>query len=498
MPPYLVDPPAGCRPIGLKWVFKVKRDERGAVVKHKARLVARGFVQREGIDFEEVFAPVARMESVQLLLALAGAKDWQVHHLDVKSAFLNGDLAEIVYVKQAPGFIVKGAEKKVLRLRKALYGLRQAPRAWNAKLDATMAELGFQRCATEHALYTRRRGKEHLIVGVYVDDLIVTGARTADIAKFKEQMAARFRMSDLGPLSYYLGIEVKQGEDTIKLGQRAYALKLIERAGMAGSKAVATPMEERIKLSKQSTAAKVDATLYRSIVGGLRWLTHTRPDIAFAVGYVSCFMEDPREDHWAAVKRLLRYVQGTAEWGLVFPKRGGLQLKVFSEAPPETKEGTPGLTVFSDADMAGDIDGRRSTSGVLIFLGGAPIAWQSLKQKMVALSTCEAEYVAAATAACQVVWMRRLLTELTGVQAQPPALKVDNQPAIALAKNPVLHDRSKHIDVKFHFLRDCVDGGQLVIEFVDTGRQLADILTKSLGRLRFMELRGMIGMAEVK
>ncbi|CAO2199473.1 unnamed protein product [Urochloa humidicola] len=494
----LVDPPAGCRPIGLKWVFKVKRDERGAVVKHKARLVARGFVQREGIDFEEVFAPVARMESVRLLLALAAAKDWQIHHLDIKSAFLNGDLAETVFVKQAPGFVVKGAEHKVLRLRKALYGLRQAPRAWNAKLDATMMELGFTWCVTEHALYTRRRGKEHLIVGVYVDDLIVTGARAQDIASFKEEMAARFRMSDLGALSYYLGIEVKQGEDAIKLGQRAYAQKLLERAGMAGCKAVATPIEERIKLSKESTAAKVDATLYRSIVGGLRWLTHTRPDIAFAVGYVSRFMEDPREDHWTAVKRLLRYVQGTMELGIVFPKRGGLQLTAFSEAPPKAKDGEPGLTAFSDADMAGDVDGRRSTSGVLVFLGGAPIAWQSLKQKTVALSTCEAEYVAAATAACQVVWLRRLLGELTGVEVRPPALKVDNQPAIALAKNPVLHDRSKHIDVKFHFLRDCVDGGQLVIEFVETGRQLADILTKSLGRLRFMELRGLIGMVEVK
>jgi hypothetical protein len=208
-------------------------------------------------------------------------------------------------------------------------------------------------------------------------------------------------------------------------------------------------------------------------------------------------MEDPREDHWAAVKRLLRYVQGTTELGIAFPKRGGIQLSVFSEAPPKASEDAT-LTVFSDADMAGDVDGRRSTSGVLVFLGSSPIAWQSLKQKMVALSTCEAEYVAAATAACQVVWLRRLLAELTGAQVQPPALKVDNQPAIALAKNPVLHDRSKHIDVKFHFLRDCVDGGQLVIEFVDTRRQLADILTKSLGRLRFQELRGMIGMIEVK
>jgi hypothetical protein len=332
---------------------------------------------------------------------------------------------------------------------------------------------------------------------VYVDDLIVTGARAEDIGHFKEEMAARFRMSDLGALSYYLGIEVRQGKDIISLGQRAYALKLLERAGMAGCKAVATPMEERIKLSRQSTAAKVDATLYRSIVGGLRWLTHTRPDIAFAVGYVSRFMEDPREDHWAAVKRLLRYVQGSAELGIVFPKRGGLQLSVFSEAPPKGEEGV-GLTAFSDADMAGDVDGRRSTSGVLVFLGSSPVAWQSLKQKMVALSTCEAEYVAAATAACQVVWLRRLLGELTGVQAQPPTLKVDNQPAIALAKNPVLHDRSKHIDVKFHFLRDCVDEGQIVIEFVETGRQLADILTKSLGRLRFSELRKMMGMVEIK
>jgi hypothetical protein len=178
----LVDPPSGCRPIGLKWVYKVKKDECGAVVKHKARLVARSFVQCEGIDFEEVFTPVARMESMWLLLTLAAAKDWQVHHLDVKFAFLNGDLAEVVYVKQAPGFMVKGAKRKVLRLRKAMYGLRQALRAWNAKLDTTMAELEFARCATEHALYTHRRGKEHLIVGVYVDDLIVTGACTQDIA----------------------------------------------------------------------------------------------------------------------------------------------------------------------------------------------------------------------------------------------------------------------------------------------------------------------------
>jgi hypothetical protein len=181
-------------------------------------------------------------------------------------------------------------------------------------------------------------------------------------------------------------------------------------------------------------------------------------------------LEDPREDHWTAVKRLLCYIKGSLEQAVVFPKHGGLQLTVFSEAPPKSCDGQSGLTVFSDADMVGDIDGRQSTSGVLVFLGSAPIVWQSLKQKMMALSTCEAEYIAAATAACQVVWLRRLLGELTGVEAHPPALMVDNKSAIVLAKNLVLHDRSKHIDIKFHFLRDCVDGGQIVIEFVETGR----------------------------
>ena len=228
----LIDPPPGCCPIDLKWVYKMKRDKRGAIVKYKARLVAHGFVQREGIDFEEAFAPVAQMKSVRLLLAMAAAKDWRVHHLDVKSAFLNGELAETVFVKQAPGFAVKGAEHKVLKLRKALYGLRQAPRVWNAKLEATLGELGFTHCATEHALYTQRRGKEELGGGVYVDDLIVTGARAEDIDGFKREMAARFKMSDLSALSYYLGIEVRQEKQIISLGQHAYAEKLLEDGGV--------------------------------------------------------------------------------------------------------------------------------------------------------------------------------------------------------------------------------------------------------------------------
>lgn len=243
----LVNLPHGHRAIGLKWVFKVKRDEQGAVVKHKARLVAKGYVQKEGVDFGEVFAPVARMESVRMLLAVAAQEGWFVHHMDVKSAFLNGVLEEEVYVQQPPGFIAAGHEGKVLKLHKALYGLRQAPRAWNVKLDSSLKNLGFKRCASEHGVYTKGEGTSRVIVGVYVDDLIITGADSRRIEQFKQEMKNEFQMSDLGLLSFYLGIEVKQGRKAITLGQSAYAIKVLGKAGMLGCNLCHTPMEVRLQ-----------------------------------------------------------------------------------------------------------------------------------------------------------------------------------------------------------------------------------------------------------
>jgi hypothetical protein len=213
----LADLPHGHRAITLKWVFKLKRDEADAIVKHKAHLVACGFLQQEGIDFDGAFAPVARMESVRLLLALAAQKGWHVHHMDVKSAFLNGDLKEEVYVHQLPGFAIPGKEGKVLCLRKALYGLRQAPRVWNAKLDSTLKGMGFTPSPHEAAIYRRGNGGSAMLVGVYVDDLVITGAKDAEVAAFKEEMKATFQMSDLGHLSFYLGIEVHQGDSEITL-----------------------------------------------------------------------------------------------------------------------------------------------------------------------------------------------------------------------------------------------------------------------------------------
>jgi hypothetical protein len=479
-----VELPHGQRAIGLKWVYKVKRDENGSIVKYKARLVAKGYVQHAGIDFEEVFAPIARLESVRLLLAIAAHSGWSVHHMDVKSAFLNGELQEEVYVQQPPGFIDDKHKNKVLRLHKALYGLRQAPRAWNQKLDTSLLGLGFSRCINEHGMYTRGQGGGRLIVGVYVDDLIITGGDAGAVAKFKLQMKNTFCMSDLGALSYYLGLEVTQGVAGITLRQGSYAAKILEKAGMTGCNPCATPIEVKLKLLKEGTTPSVDATEYRNIIGSLRYLCNSRPDLAFAVGYLSRFMEAPRQEHMAAVKRVLRYVAGTMHWGVHYH-------------PGRNKEAAPTLLGYSDSDLAGDINDRKSTSGLMFFLAEGPVAWQSAKQKVVALSSCEAEYIAAAGAACEGVWLARLLAELVGGKILAPKIKVDNKSALALMKNPVHHDRSKHIDVKFNFIRECCDRGLIDVEFIGTELQLSDILTKALGRVRFQDLRQEIGMVKL-
>jgi hypothetical protein len=434
------------------------------------------------VDYDEVYAPVARLESVRLLLALAAHGGWAVHHMDVKTAFLNGELDEEVYVTQPPGFETPGSGGKVLRLRKALYGLKQAPRAWNAKLDSVLKNLGFTRCPSERAMYKRGEKSDRILLGIYVDDLIITGSSERGITAFKEEMKRAFRMSDLGKLSFYLGLEVLQNKDGIMVTQTAYAQRILEKCGMGDCNPCTTPTENRLKLTKNSTAATVDATEFRSTVGSLRYLVHTRPDITFAVSYVSRFMERPTVEHQAAVKHVLRYIAGTLRFGCWFAK-----------GTEETR-----LTGFSDSDHAGDQDDRKSTSGLFFFLGSRPISWQSQKQKIVSLSSCEAEYIAGTGAVCQGVWLARLLGELTDEDTRKFELFIDNKSAISLSKNPVFHDRSKHIDLRYHFIRECAEVGKVEVKYVNTEEQLADILTKPLGRIRFQELRSKIGMKENK
>jgi hypothetical protein len=298
----LVELPAGHKPIGLKWVYKLKKNADGEVVKHKARLVAKGYVQKQGVDYEEVFAPVARLDTMRLLLAMAANWGWEVHHLDVKTAFWNGELVEDVYVSQPDGYKVKGNEQMVYKLSKALYGLKQAPRAWNVKLDSSLKRLGFRKCKSEPTVYTRGVGKSKLILGVYVDDLIVTGGDPGEIAVFKKQMTSEFEMSDLGLLSFYLGIEVDQQKDCIAIKQTSYAKKVLSQFGMAYCNPTKVPMNPGYKLYDDKEGKVVDSTEYRRIIGCLRYLLHTRPDLAFSVGMSSRFMERPTVMHLNAVK----------------------------------------------------------------------------------------------------------------------------------------------------------------------------------------------------
>lgn len=319
----LTEPPSGKKIIGLKWIFKLKKDAEGKVIKHKARLVAKGYAQERGVDFDEIYAPVTRLETVRLLLALAAKNELQVHHLDVKTAFLNGEISEDVYVTQPEGFEKKGKENMVYKLLKALYVLRQAPRAWYAKLNFCLDSLGFKRCSSEHGVYTRMNGDGKLIIAVYVDDLLVIGNNFEAIESFKQQMSQNFEMTDLGKLNYYLGIEVEQGEGCIKLRQTGYAKKIIEKAGMKGCNPTKYPMDPKEQIDKDEGGKTVDVTRYKSIIGGLRYLVHTKPDIAYSVGIASRYMERPTTVHQNAVERIFRYVQGTLHFGLVYSKNSG-------------------------------------------------------------------------------------------------------------------------------------------------------------------------------
>ncbi|GKD97779.1 zinc finger, CCHC-type containing protein [Tanacetum coccineum] len=447
----------------------VKRDPSGKILKQKARIVAKGYVQKQGIDYDEVFAPVTRIETVRVILALSGSNRWRVHHLDVKSAFLNGALVK------------RGEVNKVYKLSKALYGLKQAPRAWNACLDKYLKSLGFTRCAQEYSVYTKKEGENILIIGVYVDDLLVTGNCHKSIQDFKKDMKAKFEMSDLGPLTYYLGIEVSQKETGITLKQEAYARSILSKTRMIDCNPTKSPMEHKLKLTKDGEGELVNPTEYRSIVGGLRYLTHTRPDISFAVGVVSRFMEKPTEQHLQAVKRILRYVKGTLDYGLTYTKG----------------ESKVTITGYSDSDLANDVNDRKSTGGMAFYVNGNLVTWASQKQRVVALSSCEAEFMAATMAACQGIWLRQLLTNITGQNIPPVIMYVDNRSALDLMKNPVFHGRSKHIDIRFHFIRECVEKGEITVTHVCGKEQKADLLTKPLARVKHEEMRDLIGVRKI-
>ncbi|CAH9142457.1 unnamed protein product [Cuscuta epithymum] len=470
--------PPGKKALGCKWVYKIKYHSDGTVERLKARLVVFGNHQQEGIDYTETFAPVAKMVTVRMFLAVAVAKNWELHQLDVHNAFLHGDLDEEVYMKPPPGFL-SSRPGQVCRLKKSLYGLRQAPRCWFAKLTASLKQYGFRQSYSDYSLFTMHQGSAQLYVLIYVDDLIIEGNDCGAISRFKSYLHKCFHMKDLGILKYFLGIEVARSTDGLFLCQRKYTLDIISEAGLLGAKPVAFPIEQNHGLALSQSALLADPESYRRLVGRLIYLSFTRPDLAYVVHILSQFMQAPRQDHWMAALRVVRYLKGSPGQGILFSSICDLT-----------------LTGWCDSDWASCPLTRRSLTGWIIFLGYSPISWKTKKQHIVSRSSTEAEYRSMADTTAELKWAKGLLLSLGIDHSSSMSLFCDSRSALHIAHNPVFHERTKHIEVDCHYVRDAIQNGLLVARHVSTTDQLAGIFTKALGKRQFLYLLGKLGIFE--
>ncbi|KAI3692974.1 hypothetical protein L6452_32800 [Arctium lappa] len=426
----LVPLPKGKTAIGTKWVFRNKKDEDGVVIRNKARLVAKGYCQEEGIDYEETFALVARLEAIRIFLAFTAHRGFKVYQMDVKSAFLNGQIQEEVYVQQPPGFENSKYPNHVYFLDKALYGLKQAPRAWYDRLSNFLLANGFERGTTDTTLFFKKRKGEILLVQIYVDDIIFGSTNDLYCKKFESLMKSEFEMSMMGELTFFLGLQVKQTTEGIFINQSKYVSDILEKYKLSDSSPMKTPMSTGSKLHADPEGKPVECKLYRGMIGSLLYLTASRPDIMFATCLCARFQANPKESHLYAVKRIFRYLKGTKNLGLWYPENSSFD-----------------LMAYTDSDYGGCKLDRKSTSGSCQFLGGKLVNWTSKKHNCVSTSTAEAEYVAAASCCSQV-------------------------------------SLSEH-----H-----VEQGTIEMYFVPTDYQLADLFTKALDEIRFTFLVGKIGM----
>jgi hypothetical protein len=370
--------------VSSKWLFKIKHVVDGSIEKYKARFVACGFSQKEGIDYEETSALVARYTSIKTIIALAAKMKWKLQMMDVKTAFLNGVIEEEVYIEQPQGFEVENRKSHVCKLKKSLYELKQAPRVWYGHIDSFLTSLGFIKSKADSNLYFKVMNDEPVILLLYVDDLFLTGEEKL-ITECK-RLASEFEMKDLGLMHYFLGLEVSQRPERIFLNQGKYAVEILKRFNMLECKPMNAPMETKLKLLVDTSSELIDATLYRQIIGSLMYLTNTRPNICFAVNTLSQFLVEPRHVHLVAAKHVMRYLKGTLDCGLNY-------------------DGDHDFTLsgYTDSDWAGSVSDRKSTSGCCFSLGSTMISWQSRKQSNISLSTAEAGYIATCSASCEAI-----------------------------------------------------------------------------------------------
>ncbi|CAL1379865.1 unnamed protein product [Linum trigynum] len=471
--------PPGKKAIASKWVYKIKFHPDGTVERYKARLVAKGFTQIEGVDYHDTFAPVAKLVTVRCVLAVAAHRGWHLHQMDVNNAFLHGDLHEEVYMKLPPGFSRPG-DNRVCRLRKSLYGLKQASRNWYMKFATSLQEFGFQQSKADHSLFTYRQHGVFTFALIYVDDLILGGDDLPTIQRVKGFLHDQFSIKDLGVLKYFLGIEVARSRTGMVLSQRKYTLDILKDAGALAVKPCSFPIEQNHHLTRIEGPAAKDPSGFRRLVGRLQYLTVTRPDIVYAVNILSQAVHSPRQEHEDAAQRVLRYLKGAPGRGLLFPTGGTLS-----------------LTAYCDADWGGCQHTRRSTTGYFIRLGDSPISWRTKKQSVVARSSAEAEYRAMASTVSELVWLRWLLSELGISCSSSTPLYCDNQAALHIAANPVFHERTKHVEMDCHFVRERVTSGEIAPRKISSQNQVADMFTKGLGGEQFAFLTSKLGVHDI-
>jgi hypothetical protein len=474
----LIPKPAGTSIVGCRWVFTVKQNPDGTVDRLKARLVAKGFTQTYGLDYTETFSPVAKLNSIRIIISLAANLDWPLHQLDVKNAFLHGDLTETVYMTQPPGFESKG--ECVCHLKKSIYGLKQSPRAWFDKFSKAVVSHGMTRSQADHFVFFKKTRTGIVILVVYVDDIVITGSDKEGIQILINHLSSSFLTKDLGKLRYFLGIEVARSKAGISLSQRKYTLDILQDTGYLGSKPVATPMELNLKLMPDEGDFVDDPDTYRRLVSKLIYLTITQPDISYAVSIVSQFMTNPRVPHMNAVIRILKYLKNAPGRGLFYRSSGHLRI-----------EG------YTDADWAGSPSDRKSTTSYCTFIGGNLVTWRSKKQSVVARSSAEAEYRAMAHTICELTWLRTVLQEFGLLTQGPTPLYCDNQAAIHIASNLVFHERTKHIEVDCHFVRSKVESKDIITPFVPSGSQLANIFTKALPKNAIDSICSKLGVIDI-
>lgn len=460
---------SGQRTLTTKWVFAIKKDENGQVSRYKARLCARGFSQIKGVDYEEIFSPTTRYDSIRIILSIAAKYNLEIQQFDVKTAFLNGYLEEEIYISIPEGLHINS--KYVLRLHKSLYGLKQASRCWNKRFTDFLKKYGFIQCQADSCIYVGIFKQVKVILILYVDDALIVSESKLIIKEIIDCLKQEFKIKELN-LTYFVGMEIKRLNDCICICQSDYIRQVIQKFSMCNANAVSTPADVNVVISKNEDESTSNFP-YREAIGSLLFLCSvSRPDICFAVNVLSRYVNNPSQQHVNAIKRVIRYLIDTKDY---FIKYG------------ESND----LIGYSDSDFASDVDTRKSTTGYIFQMNGGPITWCSQKQKTIALSTTEAEFVAACESAKEILWLKQLLSEL-GENYNCITLCVDNQSAIKLINNPSYHKRTKHIDVKYNFIREKVELGLIKVEYVPSNEQLADILTKPLPAQVFAYLRSHI------